>query len=252
MKTNINYIFDEPVEYKELKIYPILMRDYYYFSSVVDCLTIDKNSVPNVDIISMTYFDYLIEYSTEENNQMNKFIALLYLCTKDENVHVLKKGNKKFSFSISDILYTPEDFEELRKIIIEQNLVDIPDFTIQKEIRDKIEEGKRIRERGSKTKFASLEDQMVALSVSTGLSLGEIYNMPVRKFMKSIARIDAKLHYEIYLQSSLSGFVEFKDKSVIRHWLSDLTKDKYEDDIISVEKIRDKISFNDKKNNGGL
>ena len=60
--------------------------------------------------------------------------------------------------------------------------------------------------------MASFEDQMICVLISTNLSLDDIYNLTIRKFIKIIQRVELKMHYQIYLQASLSGFVEFKDK----------------------------------------
>ena len=38
--------FDEPIQYKELLIYPVTMKDYLDFHMMVSCLLVDKNSVP--------------------------------------------------------------------------------------------------------------------------------------------------------------------------------------------------------------
>jgi hypothetical protein len=46
----------------------------------------------------------------------------------------------------------------------------------------------------------------------------------------------------------MSGFVEFKDKSLLKHWLTRLEKkDDYKDVSIPLEKIKGKISFEDAK-----
>ena len=60
--------FDEPIPYKELLIYPVTMKDYLEFHLAVSCLLIDKNSIPDVNIISMSYLRFLY-YQSLENKQ---------------------------------------------------------------------------------------------------------------------------------------------------------------------------------------
>ena len=70
----------------------------------------------------------------------------------------------------------------------------------------------------------------------------DIYDLTIRKFEKILQRVDAKLHYQIYLSASMSGFVSFKDENAIKHWMNDLSKnDKYEDVKVDMETMRNKI-----------
>jgi len=240
-----SFVFDEPYVYKTIKIYPIRLRDYFIFNHVVECLLIDKNSIPDVKIISMSYFDFLIDTSSESNRNIEKLGVLLYLVTKAKEDEIkLYKNKDKNILTISGLEINSNDFEEIKKIILEQNLIEEPDYTIQKEIRDKIEEGKRMRGRSSK--MASLEDQMVSLSISTGIELESIYEMTYRKFIKSISRSDLLLHYKLYMQASMSGLVSFKDNSFIKHWLSD-TSEKSLDGLVALGDVTNKMNFEDKK-----
>lgn len=227
---DLHFIYDDPVPYKTLKIYPALMREYLQFFTVAQVLILDKNSVPDAKIIQMSYLEYIIYAATDENFYMTFLDGLLRIClhAHNEKIEYLTDHKGKPFFRIDDRIFDKNDFEEIRKIIIEQNLLNPPDDTIQKSLRDSMEDAERIRKRlsGNTNKTAGIEDQMIAVMISTGLSIKDVYDMTIRKFIKTLERVDHKLHYEIYLAASMSGFVTFKDKSAIKHWLSDLKKDK--------------------------
>jgi len=243
-----NFAFDEPCNYKGLLIYPVKVRQYTIFNYMVDCLLIDKNSIPDAKVISMSYLDFLFSSATPENKNIERLLGLFFICTKTDVEKICPEIDEKnrVVLSIDGIRIQNEDFDAIKEIILEQNLIEVPDYTIQKEIRDKIDEGKRIRGRQSKNKFAGLEDQMVSLSVSSGMTLEQIYEMTYRKFMKSISRMDLLIHYKIYSQASLSGMVEFKDKSFIKHWLNQIEENN-SGDMVSMEEMSDKMNFKDKK-----
>lgn len=251
MTNNSRYIneftFDEPVDYKGLKIYPVTLKDYLLFGFAVGCLLDDKNSIPDAKIISMSYLDYMISTSNEKNGNVERFVSLLNICMKEkiENVKYTKDEKEKYTLFIGNIEIKGEDFDNIKEIILEQNLIEKPDYSIQKELREKIEEGKRLRSRLGGHKMASFEDQVVALSVATGMPLGEIYTMTYRKFVKSISRMDLLIHYKIFLQSSMSGMVTFKDTSFIKHWLNE--NEEKNSDMIELDALKKKISFEDKK-----
>jgi hypothetical protein len=244
--TNVHDMFDQPRKIKGLDIYPVRLKDLQFFSFAIPILQIEKNNIPDPMIISMSFLEFLYRASTEENAYILKLDVLLKICFKlpleEKTIDYGFEEDKPF-FKISDIMFYSSDFDELKTIICEQNLIELPDENISKEARDVLEQAKRYRERvnNSGRKMASLEDQMVAVSISTGLGLEYIYDLTIRKFTKMIERIDLKLHYEIYLAASLSGMVEFKDKSFIQHWLTEIDKDRYKDVLMEQKKMEEKI-----------
>lgn len=251
--------FDLPVPYKKLMIYPITVRDYYAMSTYSLCLRLDKNSIPDPKIISMTELEYI--YRATEEDPANKpyvflFDRLLSLCLKDDSsfedmeksVVSRYKYNEKGKpfFTIEDMDYNSDDFEKIKQIIAKQNLIELIDENISKEVRDSLEEAREYKNRVKKP--GSFEDYIVALSISTGWTIDYIYNMTVRKFLKSIKRMSILIDYKIYTQASVSGFVTFNDKSVLKHWLSDLDdENKYSDVSVDLEEIQDKVSFESAK-----
>jgi hypothetical protein len=252
--------FDQPVPYKKLLIYPATVKDYIQFEYYAQCLSLDKNSTPDIKIISMNYLEYLF-YSTATNPESQPYLMwldrLLALCLKDEeSFENIEKSVLRYNFdnphspffTINDIKYDANDFDQIKEIICEQNLVDVPDETVSKEVRDAYEEARKHKTKLKGEKPASLEDYIIGIAGATGWTYDFIYNMTIRKFKKALRRIDYYIHYKIYLSASMSGFVEFKDKSVLRHWLSGFEeKDDYKDVSIALEEIQGKVSFENAK-----
>jgi hypothetical protein len=238
------YAFDKPIEYKKLLVYPVKMENYYEFLYYVQSLLLEKNSTLNG--ISKTYLEYLIwlqENGDKETNLAN-FDALLRMCLRKKNAEINfgRDAFGAFAFEMDKERYTPEDFDKLRLLICKQNDIEIPDESIQKEVRDSINEVKRLKIKQSGTIPPTLEDQVVCLMVATGLSSEEIFNLSIRKFGQLLKRVNAKMYYEIYLTASVSGFVEFKDKSLLKHWMSGEEKNSdFEDTMISIESLETKL-----------
>lgn len=78
---------DKPVPFKdELKIYPIKVKDYYKFYSVIPVFTIDKNSDNNG--ISKSYLDYLCYLMSDKEagqRYISQLILLLQMIFKVKN-----------------------------------------------------------------------------------------------------------------------------------------------------------------------
>jgi len=255
--------FDLPVPYKDLMLYPVTLKDYTKFYYFAQCFTLDKNSIPDARIISMKELEY-IYFSTQENPEINPYLIwfdrVLALSLKEEkSFESLEKSiTEKYRyyennqhnpyFIINDKNYFEEDYQNIKKIICRQNLVDLPDERFTKEVRDSLEEAKKYKNKDDSP--ATLEDYIISLSVETGWKLDYIYNMTIRKFLNSLKRLDHILHYKIFLTASLSGFVEFKDKSFIKHWLANLEEgDRYKDISLDLEEVRGKISLDTAKKN---
>lgn len=239
---------DLPIPYRELLFYPIKVKDYGKFTVVAQSLILEKNSIPDVNIISMTYLKYLIEISKNVSDGVSPielFDALLRMSLnikEDEITYGIDSSGSAY-FLIRNEKYNSDDFENIREIIAIQNELELPDETIQKSVRDEIEKAKRYKQKMSGGKNASLEEQIVALSVLTGWSLSSVYDMPIRKFIMAIRRADHILHSKIYLNASLSGMVTFKDKSVVKHWLAEINNNNDENVIVDLKDLQSKIGF---------
>lgn len=264
---DLSYIYDKPVQYKEITIYPTTMRDYYPFQYYSDALLLENDEKPTQErldelkmsmldyrktILSMTYLEYLYFSATKENGLLSKLHGLLCLSLKrdlelekDVWYGYEETNNKRGILKLDGIIYSGQDFDEIRLIISEYNLVKLPNMNVQKEIRDNIKLSKQLRAVANKT--AGMEDLIVSLCSETGFEFEYVYDMTIRKFSKMLERVDNKLHYLMFSQASLSGMIEFKDKTFIKHWLSDLTVNELDEELIPIESVKDKISMNDLK-----
>lgn len=241
-KYELNYIYDEPIEFKNIIIYPVLVKEYLQFDTWSRCFVLDKNSSKDPKIISMTYLDYMYTQHSDETPYISFFDEILRIVTRNRKLETRYSRNEKNKpiFVIDGVEYNHSDFEEIRKIVCEYNLVDVPDENIQKEIRDNMQKAKELRAKSNGVKIAPFEDRLVCAAISTGWDFEKISNLSIRKFEKILEREDAKIHYQIYLSASMSGFVEFKSKSFIKHWMSDLSEDKL--DLVPLEQIQGTVS----------
>lgn len=251
--------YDLPIPYKAekskevLKFYPVTLKDYILFNLYAQAFTFEKNHIPDKKIISMTNLQYIYHITQEdlENPLVVYFDRVLSIALKeDESFKDIETSIRRYTydesgkpqFLIGDTQYKSKDYENIKKIICEQNMVELPDENMSKEVRDSLEKAREYKRRLSKTKPATLEEYIISLSLATGWSIEYIYDMSIRKFITAIQRMDNLIHYKIYLAASMSGMVEFKDKSFIKHWLTSLEEeDKYKDVAVDYEEIQKKV-----------
>jgi hypothetical protein len=252
--------YDLPIPYRNILLYPATVKDYLLFMTYAQCFTLDKNSIPDAKILTMTELEYLFHLAKSESEDENPYLLwfdrVLSVCLRDDKsfanmeesikrYHVDEKG-KPFFF-IGEEKYTPKDFDNIKKIICEQNLVELPDENISKEVRDSLEKAEQYKRKMQGTKPASFEDYIASLAMVTGWTFEYVYSMSIRKFTKSLKRLDNYIHYRIYLAASMSGMCEFKEKSFIKHWLSGIEENKYGDVSIDLTTIQNKISLESAK-----
>jgi hypothetical protein len=250
------FIFDDPIPYKNLLVYPVLMKDYIKFHKNIDAFLFNKNRIPNPEIIQMSYFEFLWYISVADDKSAEyiyKALEILKLCLKfiktiyqdqdgnelDEPIYIEEEiyqvdisldENYKPFLIINGEKYTKKDFKQLRRIICEQNSIELPeDNKMNPEMEKVLMEAQAfINRTKNHFKICSLEDQIICVMISLNCTAHHIKNnISIRKFQKILHRVDAKLHYEIYKTAEMSGFVKFKDNSSVKHWLSDLHVDKF-------------------------
>jgi len=255
MKYTSYTTFDKPIPYKDLVFYPVKVKDYEEFLFYASSLMIEKNSIKDpvlaIKAISMKYLDWMYEINNRENNLVSLFDGLLRLALnkKDSQMEYNTDKSGNAFFRIENSIYYGEDFDIIRNIIAEQNMLDLPDEKIQKNVREALEEARRFKQKLNKNKMASFEEQMVALSIYMGIEIEKIYEMTVRKFLISIKRANQIIMSNIYLTASLSGFVSFKDKSILKSWIADIDEeDKYADVKMSPDTLQQKANFENAAN----
>jgi hypothetical protein len=257
-KYDVWNIFDLPIPYKNLLFYPVRMMDYLYFGAYSNCLTLDKNSVPDVNVISMNYWDYLCYASNEENPYVMWFREMLRICLRKPELQmkvlvegkscvfeldvgvVVENGEERKSF----VRFNNQDFDVIKEIVVSQNLVEVPDENIQKEVRDAMEEARKLRAKNG-DQSAGIEILMGCLVAASSLKYEDVYQLTIRKFHQLIDIVNRKMNYQIYTTASMSGFVEFKDKSILKHWMSEFKKNKL-DEVMEYDSIKNKINFDGK------
>lgn len=102
-----------------------------------------------------------------------------------------------------------------------------PDYTdeyINPDLAQALKDEEELKNK-HKAKLGSIEDQIICALISTSMNIEQISNLTIRKFTKILQRIDFKMHYEIYLQASMSGFTTFKKEP--DHWMSEIVRDKF-------------------------
>ena len=121
----------------------------------------------------------------------------------------------KAKLILNDIEINENDFDYLRKLILYQNLPNYDDELMNPDLKNDLEQADKIKNGGEETE--DFEHLIANLVIGTGMNIDDVKNLPIRKFYIIGQVMDRKLHYSIYKQASVGGFVEFKQP--ITHYL---------------------------------
>ena len=220
----------KPVPLYNLQIKPVLVRDFFQFNNAKDVLNIEKNKIPNIEIIQMTYLRFLLTIMIEQDGFKEDFLTILalslgvkYDATKRnpsfEPNEILTQQTRKdesevwingwdVRFRVSDdrvvlCLYDDEDlveiddaqFDELRKVILLQNIYKYDDTEMSDDFRRVVEEYYRLKNKD--IVLPTLEDRLMAVCVSSAYKLEELYTMPLRLFDALLEYSVDKLEYQV-------------------------------------------------------
>ncbi len=224
------FYFDLPVEYKIkdkiLLIYPIIVKNSEIFLSSLSVISIDKNSTDSVEIIQMSYLDFIYKVLFQEQMNISKFLNILKYCLHIENEAIeigYDVNNKPFlRDKDSDIEIKSKDFENIRRIIMYQNLIHYDDEYINPEIKQMMNEVDAVKNAG--IELPSIERRMAIITAHCGISKQEQMNMTYR----SHSLLFEEVYGEVEFETTRPILLYAGKGNEIDHWIYKKKKDKYD------------------------
>lgn len=234
-KTNeesLSLLWDEYLTYKGIRLYPFKMRDYRLFDNLIKVLLFDKNSIPDPEIIKMSYLKFVffvLPVLVNENekplcsNAREKLVQLLDYVLKEQvfEFDIDDNGNI-FIYVATDkgvVVLREHDFDKIKNLIFIQNAIPIEDDNLHPDLKKEIQENLKYLAKKHGYIDGNIEDQVVAYKCEMKFDSYEpIKNMTIYQFRKELARLDLILDYKINKTAEMSGFVTFKQP--IPHWRS--------------------------------
>lgn len=232
------FTFDEPVPYKlkcgeTLYLSPVFLKDYMIFITSYGILDIDKNSINDVEIISMPYLKFLVKkvfpYSQESIQQ---FINICILCMGLCKPEIKLTDKNKFILYDSEegknIFITQKEFDDIKRIILYQNLLNFDDEYINPELKANMEELDRLKNKDLIP--PSLERRMAIITSHCGINKKEQLKMTIRSHSLLFQEVSREVEYMCTKPIAIYG-----GKSETINWIFEKRKGKFDDYITSKE-----------------
>lgn len=239
------FYFDKPVEYKLdnyiLKIYPINVCDSEYFLSSINLFSIDKNATPSVEIIQMSYLQFIVDVLLmQDKANLNRLVNLLTLCLhmKEPRIKlnelgkpILIEGNNEYSIN-------GQQFEDIRRIILYQNLLGYDDSYINPDLKKAMIEMDELKNKGYEN--LTLERKMAIITAHTGLSKKEQLEMTYRSHSLLFEEVFGEVEFTTIRPVAL--FSGNGDK--LEHWIIKKKKNKMDNYVTKVDEYAKSMGSN--------
>lgn len=261
--------FGIPIDYKGLKIKPVLVKDAELFLDAIEVFRIEKNKIPSVEIIQMSYLEFLMGMIAINQDYLNAFLTLLSLTLgmqynesykkegdifapnellsqkiNDKNSFYYINGwdievvvcNGKASIKIMGTTLTSSEFDVFRHIVLFQNIADYDDIDMSDDFKRVIEQYYALKFKGIHD--PTLEEKMLAIIMSTSYTIESLAQVPLRSFDKlfdySVKKADyiATKPLEPHLKEGYS----------IDHWVFYPERDRFADVFGDPAEITKKVT----------
>lgn len=176
------------LKYNNYIIYikPVTVEMSAFYHDNIDILLIDKNVENSVEIISMSYLQYLIDVLFVDEERQKMLVTILKLSLGDEYVYTMGHDEKgkvylgivKENKTVSRI--TPKEFDKISDIILNYNDPNFENRHISTDMRKAMEEYYKIKFKDQY--MPTLEEKKLFVSFKSGLTLKEINEMAYRHF----------------------------------------------------------------------
>jgi len=223
---NINALaFDLPILYKKsLFLYPVVVKDYFVFQDVKECLFVDRSYEKDIEMLTFPDMEYLYKKAMVDETGKENWIKFLFLLKlvfnipeKDisfgymgqEFMCVIQQGKETEPVAISC-----QDFEELRPLILEMNGIAYESFDAAWETQ--LKKAQEAMFGINQKEGIEFQDAISAIAHDLGRLPNEIQTMPIRRYQIYLEEMLEREEFNRCRAAELQG-TKFKTK--LTPWL---------------------------------
>ena len=237
---------DEPVPYElkcgiEILIYPVKVKDWGKFNSSLGVLTIDKNEINEIEFIRISYLDFIIRLLCEDIKWFERLGNVIKYSLHEDLISVEEHNGKNVLTILNNDatikgFITSKEFDEIKRIILFQNIYDYDDVELSPDIKKIIKDYQDLTSANSTP--ATLENKMCLIGNESGLTKKEIVDMTYREFSIRFDILIDKIEYQLCKSAELNG-TKFKAKT--EHFIFKKKKDKLSQFFVDSDALADVI-----------
>ena len=233
------FYFDKPVPYKlsdttHVDITPVSVYDSEVFLSSCDILQIDKNALNSVEIIQMSYLDFLLKVMLPTDKSgllLDKLSNIFRLCLGMKTWKLKVKEKQKLSIVAPDDSFeiTGKQFDDIKRIILYQNVPHYDDSYIDPDLKKMMDEVDRLKSQGIST--PNLERRMAIITAHCGVNKQTLMQYTMRSLQLLFEECAGEVEF-----TTLRPIMLYAGKAKeLEHWIYKKKKDRLDGYVTSVE-----------------
>ena len=233
------FYFDKPVPYKlsdttHVDITPISVYDSEVFLSSCDILQIDKNALNSVEIIQMSYLDFLLKVMLPTDKSgllLDKLSNIFRLCLGMKTWKLKVKEKQKLSIVAPDDSFeiTGKQFDDIKRVILYQNVPHYDDTYIDPDLKKMMGEVDRLKSQGIST--PNLERRMAIITAHCGIDKQILMQYTMRSLQLLFEECAGEVEF-----TTLRPIMLYAGKAKeLEHWIYKKKKDRLDGYVTSVE-----------------
>ena len=230
--------YDEPVPYKckggnTINIIPVSVKQGAIFQSSVDIIAIDKNAINDAKVISMSYLEFIVGLMAEIPVFVQKFVNILNMCI-GMKFPAIKFNDKNKPLVVDEETgteITHKDFEDIRRIILYQNIPKYDDEYINPDLKKAMEETDKLRNKD--IDMPTFERKCAIITAHCGLSKKEQLEMTLRSHIMLFEEVCGEVEFTTVRPVALFGG---KGKE-LEHWIYHKKKGKFDNYITGKDEL---------------
>lgn len=214
----------------QVEITPIKVKDWEYVESNFEVLSIDKDKIPNAEIISMNYLDFLYYLISQKADHVSNMLTTVLTYSLGEHSYSLvKQGKRNRTFlRINDLEaeISSREFDDITQIILAYNFVNYDSRKMSQDLQELISDYYEIQSKNNNYRQATLEEQKIFVMLKSGYSMQQINEMPYRTFSQLYS---TSLNCDIYLANKIiQSSQKYETKEEVVHPLLEPKVDIFE------------------------
>lgn len=236
----------KPVPYvlscdKIIYINPIYVEDWAIFESCLEVLKIEKNEI-SIETSAKKYLEFLIELMTQDQDIMNRLLYVMKYSLGADKVSIEKNGSKNVLAILDESNFiqcyiNSKEFDDIRKIILHQNIYDYDDRYIEPDIRRAIVAYNKTKYKNQSS--PTLEMQKVFVISKTGISMEKINRMAYRTFSQ-VYKFNVK--EDLYMSRNIiKASTKYDIKEEVMHPLFEKENDIMDEIFIDSDSFTQKV-----------
>lgn len=233
------FYFDKPVPYKlsdttHVDITPVSVYNSEAFLSSCDILQIDKNALNSVEIIQMSYLDFLLKVMLPTDKSgllLDKLSNIFRLCLGMKTWKLKVKEKQKLSIVAPDDSFeiTGKQFDDIKRIILYQNVPHYDDTYIDPDLKKMMGEVDRLKSQGIST--PNLERRMAIITAHCGINKQTLMQYTMRSLQLLFEECAGEVEF-----TTLRPIMLYAGKAKeLEHWIYKKKKDRLDGYVTSVE-----------------